>query len=77
MRVHDERQNGLYQLVVVHRPRVAEPVEPPPPTLESPALHLFVCHELQRAVAHAHQRERRAEVEPAQTLGAIDRTGPT
>jgi hypothetical protein len=37
-----------------------EHFEPPPPTLESPNLHLFVRHKLQRAVAHAHQWERRA-----------------
>ena len=77
MRARDERQNGLYQLVVLHRPRAAELLKLAPPALKSPALHLFVRHELQRAVAHAHQRERRAEVEPAQTLGTIYRAGPT
>jgi hypothetical protein len=40
-------------------------------------LFIFRTPELQRAVARAHQRECRAKVEPAQTLGTIYRTGPT
>jgi hypothetical protein len=45
---------GPYQLIIVHRPCATELFEFPPPTLESPNFHLFVCHKLQRAVAHAH-----------------------
>jgi hypothetical protein len=45
---------GPYQLIIVHRPCATELFEFPPPTLESPNFHLFVCHKLQRAVAHTH-----------------------
>jgi hypothetical protein len=73
VRVQEEerRQNCLYQFIILHCPRAAELVEPPPPALESPTLHFFVRHKLQGAVAHAHQRERRATVKSAQTLLTI------
>ena len=41
--------------------------------LKTKALHLLVCHELDRAVAHAHKREYRATVEPCNTFGTVDR----
>lgn len=72
VRVQEERrQNCLYQLVILHRPRPAELIEPPPLALESPTLHFFVRHKLQRAVAHTDQRERRAAVKPEQALLTI------
>ena len=69
-------QRTTYQLIVLHSPLAPDFGEPPPLTLKRPALHLFIRHKLQRAVAHTHQRERRAAVEPAPTLVAIYRAEP-
>ena len=64
-------QRTTHQLIILHGPLAPEFGRPPPLTLKRPVLHLFVRHELQRTVAHAHQRERRAAVEPAPTLVAV------
>src|SRR5712691_823825 len=69
-------QRTTYQLIVLYGPLAPELGKPPPLTLKRPALHLFIRHKLQRAVAHAHQRERRATVEPAPTLVAVYHAEP-
>ena len=65
-----------HQLVVVRRPRTPELPDPPPLALERPVLHLLIRHELQRAVAHAEQRERRPTIKPAETLVTEYRAEP-
>ena len=69
-------QRTTHQLIVLHSPLAPEFGRPPPLTLKRPALHLFIRHELQRAIAHAHQRERRAAVKSAPTLVAVYCTEP-
>ena len=55
-----------YELIVLGRVLPARLRELPLLALEAPALHLLVRHELDRPVAHADERERRAAVEPRQ-----------
>jgi len=69
-------QRTTHQLIILYNPLAPEFGQPPPLTLKRPVLHLFIRHELQRTVAHAHQCERRAVVEPAPTLIAVYRAEP-
>ena len=69
-------QRITYQLIVLHSPLAPEFGKPLLFALKRPALHLFICHKLQRAVTHAHQREHRAAVEPVPTLVAEYRAEP-
>jgi len=59
-------QHTTYQLIILHSPLAPEFGEPLLLTLKRPALHLFICHILQRA-ALARQRKY-ALVEPVPTL---------
>ena len=69
-------QSRPYQLLVLHSPLASEFGKLPSLTLKCPALHLFIRQEIQRAIAHPHQRERRAAVEPAPTLITVYRAKP-
>src|SRR6266581_1203203 len=71
-----DEQCMTYQLLVLHSPLVPKFGEPLPLTLKHPALHLFICHKLQRAIAHTYQCERRAAVKPVPTLITVDRVEP-
>ena len=66
-----------HQLIVLHGPLAPEFGKPPPLTLKYPALHLFISHKLQCAMAHPHQCECRAAIEPAPTLVKVYRAEPT
>ncbi len=66
----------MRQLVVVRRPCTPELRDTPPLPLERLALHLLICRELQRDVAHANQCERRPMVEPPTALVAEYRAEP-
>ena len=70
-------QRTTHQFIVLHSPLAPDFGKPPPLTLKRPALHLFISHKLQCAIAHPYQCERRAAIEPAPTLVKVYRAEPT